>query len=46
MLLQDDGDAHGRRHLLEGIVQALLQCLMSDRGNPRPNLIVQVVLSL
>jgi hypothetical protein len=43
MLLQDDGDARGRRHLLECVVQALLSCLMSNRGNPRPSLMVEAV---
>jgi hypothetical protein len=46
MLLQDDDDARGRRHLLEGVVQALLSCLMSNRGNPRPSSMVQAVSSL
>jgi hypothetical protein len=46
MLLQDDGDARGRRHLLEGVVQALISCLMSNMGNHRPSLMVQAVSSL
>jgi hypothetical protein len=43
MLLEDDGDACGRCHLLEGIVQALLSCLMSNRGKPRLSLMVQAM---
>jgi hypothetical protein len=43
LLLQDDGDARGRRHLFEGVVHALPSCLLSNRGNPRPSLLVQAV---